>query len=197
MKKSHYNNILKAKVLYTDPLFLTKLNLRPVVKGSYEESKKMFPSKDVELRFINYVNEIYEKAPVILRRIFLYRNLHIDAFSLEKEKKNDIDEEAKNILKCSTILQRVFENKTDGEIIKYKIKNTPFVVKEHDPEILAEFQECLDIFKQSFSQVPVKYRTSKEIINLMRRKKYKMTKAYRPKSDEWNNPGSFMYLKFE
>lgn len=124
MNKHYFDKQLGKKVLYKTPLYLVDLKLKPEIKNNIKKNKKeggsdrnkLFEYRSLNddntrLLFMNYLHNAFTYAVLILRQIYLNRQIDYNKlreYNEIKYNKTNMDKVAMSILKCKNIIYHPF-----------------------------------------------------------------------------------------
>jgi hypothetical protein len=134
MSKSYYDTKLNKKILYKEPVFLIKLELKPESKtGGYENNNRMFSdifnNSDIRTRFMYTVHELFPNAVLLLKQIINKRNINLPQIHTDEE------------INTNKLIVRL---------------NSLDFIKEHFNKVV-EFDDCIYLFTKK--QLDITYDT--------------------------------------
>jgi len=208
MTSSFYSAVLGKKVLYKKPLFIASLELKNSSKPNktatqFEHKKKgganlyeQLTNKLHKLRFIHAIHETFSNAVLILRHIFLTKEL--DQITKYTADLNTADET--DILNILTSGERVhiYEFKTNN--LQEEIADITYnkvIIKLHDRQ--RDNTEFLDLWKDIMLvfDINIYYYTMEEVVEQMAKQNFKDKKIHLPNTTNELNPLIYSYIYFE
>jgi hypothetical protein len=227
MSKSYFSKELNQKIIYKIPLFILTLNLNKEKKGGDEHKlyetesfsyNMLVDQKNIRLRFMNALHNTIDDASLLLRQIFMTKDINIydlqHYVKLGKDTQtNSLDNIANDILnnidtkvKCPILFHpfRSVDNKKIKSAIKdlyTEVKKTKCVIyKIHDvsqdktaKEFLLKWYKFMD--DVNGNQTTTYFRDVDTELDMFKKAGFTIDSRYTPTNDIYNNPLYIKYIK--
>ena len=200
-----FSGVVSKKVTYIKPLFLLDMDLRDkeIIGGSRDtinnkptglfEYRSFIKNDDVRLRLNYGFRRISENGILILRKIFLDRNMWYNTIAqyidFDEITDKTLDNDALNILGEAPIMSK-FELNTEKKII---IRTNDTETNPHAKEFLESLADL--IYNATHNKH--KFLSLSEINEDAKKNKFKFAKQYTPRTTPENNPLFVSYLLYE